>query len=86
MRPCDITHYIRVKRYDMVKIITGPSKGRTARVVDMRPNGYYYLMEIIPGSHALPTAQVQHPEGAEILVETAMQYLNVYRSDFDIFD
>ena len=43
-------------------------------------------MEIIPGSHALPTAQVQHPEGAEILVEMAMQYLNVYRSDFDIFD
>ena len=43
-------------------------------------------MEIIPGSHALPTAQVQHPEGAEILIEMAMMYLNVYRSDFDILD
>ena len=61
----------------MVKIITGPTKGRTAHIVDMHPNGYYYLMEIIPGSHALPTAQVQHPEGVVILIEMAMEYLNV---------
>ena len=45
--------------------------------MDMHPNGYYYLMEIIPGSHALPTAQVQHPEGVVILIEMAMEYLNV---------
>lgn len=70
----------------MVKVIAGPSKGRTARVMDMRPNGYYYLAETIPGSHALPTAQIQHPDGAEILIETAVKYLNLYRSDFDILD
>ena len=54
--------------------------------MDIHPNGYYHIIEITPGSHTLPTAQVQHPEGADIIIEMAMMYLNVYRSDFDIID
>ena len=54
--------------------------------MDIHPNSYYHIIEITPGSHALPTAQVQHPEGVEIIIEMAMMYLNMYRSDFNIID
>ena len=55
----DITHYIRVKIFDTVEIIRGPSKGKTTWVVDIRPNGYCTLKEIIAGERPrIETVQV----------------------------
>ena len=84
---CDITHYIRVKIFDTVKVIWGPSKGKPAWVVDICPNGYYTLRELIAGECPhIDTAQVEYLDETGIHTQTVIKYLNVYRTDFDVLD
>ena len=83
----DITHYICVKMFDTVKVIWGPLKGKPAWIVDIHPNGYYTLREIIAGepSH-IDTAQVEYSNETSIHPQMVIKYLNAYRTDFDILD
>ena len=83
----DITHYICVKIFDTVEIIRGPSKGKTAWVVDIRPNGYCTLKEIIAGEHPhIEMVQVGYLDETGTHTQTVIKYLNAYRTDFDVLD
>lgn len=83
----DITHYIRVKIFDTVEIIRGPSKGKTAWVVDICPNGYCTLKEIIAGERPrIETVQVGYLDETGTHTQTVIKYLNAYRTDFDVLD
>ena len=76
---CDITHYIRIKIFNTVKVIRGPSKGKPAWVVDIHPNGYYTLRELIAREHPhIDTAQVEYPDETSIHTHMVIKYLNVY--------
>ena len=87
VRRCDVTHYVRVKMFDTVEVIRGPLKGKPAWVVDIRPNGYYTLREIIAGEPSrIDTAQVEYSDETGIHTQIARKYLNAYRTDFDILD
>ena len=62
-------------------------KGKPAWVVDICPNGYYTLREIIAGEPArIDTAQVEYSDETGIHTQIARKYLNAYRTDFDILD
>ena len=83
----DITHYIRVKNFDTVEIIWGPSKGKTTWVVDIHPNGYYTLKEIIARERPrIETVLVGYLDETGTHTQMVIKYLNAYRTDFDVLD
>ena len=82
----DITHYICIKIFDTVEIICGPLKGKTAWVVDICPNSYYTLKEIIAGECPHIEMVQGYLDETGIHTQTAIKYLNAYRTDFDVLD
>lgn len=53
--------YDRVRLFDIVQVMHGPMKGRTGHVVDIRPNGYLSIKEIV--ERLEPFAEVKTESG-----------------------
>lgn len=74
---------LKIKKDDVVKVITGADKGKTGRVLDVYPAKMKVLVEQINvrSKHARPSAQ--NPQGGIVKLEMPIHYSNVMILDSD---
>lgn len=83
VHPRDVIVYIRIRLFDVVRVICGPYVGKIGRVHEIHGCGYFTIQEIVDRRPKMPLVLKDADTGK---ITRDFQFLSIYRTDLEIHD